>query len=177
VTTWLFEEPELELMVFPPHEMVPIIAVTTAEAATTRRMRPPSILQAKTIPNRPKPSSQVAKKRPCPLRRFMAELPDVAVTVRMELAVPAPGVTDPGANEHFKLLGSPEHVSSIALLKEPDCGATLTVSVPDAPEAMVIAEGVASRVNPEPPPWVPLHVSAALTAGEIWFVMLAFPKA
>jgi hypothetical protein len=102
---------------------------------------------------------------------------EMAVTVRMELAVPAPGVTDAGANEHFKLLGSPEHVSAIALLKEPDCGATLTVREPDAPEAMVIAEGVAPRVNPELPPVVLSQVRAALTTGEIWFVMLGFPTA
>jgi hypothetical protein len=107
----------------------------------------------------------------------MAVLAEVAVTVRTELAVPAPGVTDPGANEHFKLLGSPEQVSAIALLKEPDCGATLTVSEPDAPKAMVIAEGVAPRMNPELPPVELSQVRVALTAGEIWFVMLGFPTA
>jgi hypothetical protein len=97
----------------------------------------------------------------------MAALAEVALTVRTELAVPAPGVTDPGAKEHFKLPGSPEQVSAIALLKDPDCGATLTVSAPAPPGGMVIEDGEVPRVNAEPPPLDAPQVSVALTAGEI----------
>lgn len=67
--------------------------------------------------------------------------------VRTELAVFAPGTTDAGANEHFKLMGSPEHVNITALLNEPAWGVRFTVEVPDPPLVMVIAGGVALRVR------------------------------
>jgi len=69
----------------------------------------------------------------------------------MELAVWAPGITDSGENEHFKLLGRPAHVRAIALLNDPDVGATVTVSFPDPPAAMVVEVGLAPRLSPEPP--------------------------
>jgi hypothetical protein len=64
-----------------------------------------------------------------------------------ELAVFAPGTTEAGANEHFKLLGSPEQVSATALLNEPPCGVTFTVEVPELPEATVIAVGLTARAK------------------------------
>lgn len=67
--------------------------------------------------------------------------------VRTELAVFAPGTTDAGANEHFKLRGSPEQVSATALLNEPTSGVTLTVEVPELPEVTVIVVGLTLRVK------------------------------
>ena len=68
--------------------------------------------------------------------------------VRTELAVPAPGVTDPGANKHFKLLGRFEQPSATALSSAPDCGVTLTVTMPEPPAARVIVGALRLRVNP-----------------------------
>ena len=62
----------------------------------------------------------------------------------MELAALAPGVTDAGENEQLRVLGNPEHVSATAVLKEPDCGVTVTFMVPDAPGLIVIADGFAA---------------------------------
>lgn len=68
--------------------------------------------------------------------------------VRTELAVFPPGMTEAGANEHFRLLGSPAQVSATALLNEPPCGVTSTVEVPAPPEVMVIIVGLTLRVKP-----------------------------
>jgi hypothetical protein len=56
-------------------------------------------------------------------------------------------MTEAGANEHFKLLGSPEQVSVTALLNEPPCGVTSTVEVPELPEATVIIVGLTASVK------------------------------
>jgi len=69
----------------------------------------------------------------------------------MELVVLNPGTTESGENEHFRPLGRPEQVRAIALLNDPDVGATVTVSVPVPPDAMVVEEGLARRLRPEPP--------------------------
>jgi hypothetical protein len=66
----------------------------------------------------------------------------------MELAVFAPGMTELGANEHFKLPGRPGQVSITVLSNEPDCGVTLTVSVPEPPATSVIVGALTLRVNP-----------------------------
>jgi hypothetical protein len=66
----------------------------------------------------------------------------------MELAVLAPGTTEPGANKHFKLMGRPEQVRATALSSEPDCGVTLTVTVPEPPAFSVIAGALTLRDNP-----------------------------
>jgi len=68
--------------------------------------------------------------------------------VRTELAVLAPGTTELGANEHFKLLGRPEQASATAPSNEPDCGLTLTVTLPDTPGAKVIVAALTLRFNP-----------------------------
>jgi hypothetical protein len=65
----------------------------------------------------------------------------------MELAVFAPGTTEAGANEHFKLLGSPVQASATALLNEPPCGVTFTVEVPELPESTVIVVGLTLSVK------------------------------
>jgi hypothetical protein len=102
----------------------------------------------------------------CPrLRSFAAR--ELSVNVRTELALLAPGTTDWGENEHFKLLGKPEQVKAIALLNDPEVGATLTVSFPDPPAVMVVEEGLAPRLNPELPPPDSLQFNVVFTAGEI----------
>jgi len=68
--------------------------------------------------------------------------------VRTELAGVVPGTTEPGVNEHFKLLGSPEQASATALSNEPDCGLTLTVTLPDPPGARVIVGALTLRLSP-----------------------------
>lgn len=87
----------------------------------------------------------------------------------------APGTTEAGANEHFKLPGSPEQVSDTALLNELPCGVMFTVELPERPEARVIVDGLTLRVRlgllllPQ--------LSFACTAADIWFVMPDFPTA
>lgn len=94
-----------------------------------------------------------------------------------------PGVTEPGLNEQFKPDGSPEQVRATVLLNDPDVGATLTVSVPEFPEAIVIREGSVPMVRPEADPdpepvVVPLpQATVAVTPADIRFVILGFPIA
>ncbi len=84
-------------------------------------------------------------------------------------------MTEPGANEHFKLLGSPEQVSATELLNAPPCGVQVYVELPELPEARVIVCGFTLRVRlgllllPQ--------LSFACTADDIWLVMLGFPTA
>jgi len=56
-------------------------------------------------------------------------------------------VTEAGANEQFKLLGSPGQVSATGLLNGPPCGATFTIEVPALPDVTVIVVGLTSRVK------------------------------
>jgi len=44
------------------------------------------------------------------------------------------------------VLGNPEHASATALLKDPDCGVTVTFMVPTLPAVIVIAEGFAAML-------------------------------
>jgi len=68
--------------------------------------------------------------------------------VRTELAVLAPGMTEPGANKHFNLRGRPEQVSATALSSEPDCGVTPTLTVPEPPAVSVIVGALTFSVSP-----------------------------
>src|SRR4051812_27055227 len=95
----------------------------------------------------------------------------------MELALLAPGTTEAGENEHFRLLGSPEQVSATELSNEPDCGVTFTVSLPELPIAIVIPDGLVPIVSPELVLPVVVHPRVTLTAEDIWLVMLGFPTA
>jgi len=68
------------------------------------------------------------------LRRSKFEaVTEAEAMVRVELAVPLPGVITAGENEQLRVLGTPSHDSEIVLLNDPDCGFALTVSVPDSP--------------------------------------------
>lgn len=65
----------------------------------------------------------------------------------MEVAPLDPGVTDAGANVQPKPAGNPEHVKFTALLNEPECGVTLTLTIPLPPGLSVTEDGVAPRLN------------------------------
>ena len=118
--------------------------------------------------------------------------------VSTEVLPLAPGVTELGANEQLRVCGSPEQVSATDLVKEPEFGLIVTLTMPLAPEERVSAEGLAIRFNVGSEGvlgllgcWgVPgglgmlggvavltaqLRVNA--TAPDIWFVMLGFPTA
>lgn len=97
--------------------------------------------------------------------------------VKTELAEVPPGMSEPGANEHFKVLGSPEQESATALLNEPDGDATLTVRVPEPPGVIVIAFGFAPRVKLELPPVLVPQPRSSCTAEDISFVRVGFPTA
>lgn len=70
-----------------------------------------------------------------------------AANVRTELAVPAPGVIAAGENEQLKDAGKPEQLRAIESLNVPDCGMAVTVTFPDAPAAIVIADGFVPKLS------------------------------
>lgn len=59
----------------------------------------------------------------------------------------APGVTEAGANVQPKSLGRPAHVKFTALLNEPDCGVTVTLTVPLPPVLRATAFGLAPKLK------------------------------
>lgn len=61
--------------------------------------------------------------------------------------LPAPGVTVTGANEQLRFDGSPEQVSEMGLLKEPESAATVTLTFPLPPEATVSDVGLVPRLR------------------------------
>jgi hypothetical protein len=69
----------------------------------------------------------------------------------VETALFAPGVIVMGEKEQLSELGRPAQESVMALLKAPDCGVAVTVSVADWPEASDSAVGDASKVTVPPP--------------------------
>jgi len=95
----------------------------------------------------------------------------------MELAALAPGTTEAGAKEHFRVLGRPEQASETELSNEPDCGVTFTVSLPELPIAIVIPNGSVPIVSPELVLPVVVQPRDTFTGDDIWFVMLGFPTA
>jgi hypothetical protein len=52
-----------------------------------------------------------------------------------------------GENEQARFWGKPEHAKAIALLKDPESGAAVTVTFPDPPEEIVNAEGLVPNVK------------------------------
>jgi hypothetical protein len=88
-----------------------------------------------------------------------------------------------GENEQARFCGKPEHAKVIALLKDPELGAAVTVTFPDPPEEIVNAEGLVANVKLVPavvvPPPVVLvwQLAENFTGLDIWFVMLGFPTA
>jgi hypothetical protein len=65
--------------------------------------------------------------------------------VRVELAVPEPGVMLSGENEQLNVLGSPLQESLIAAFALPDCIAAVTVITPDFPLGRVKSFGAAVK--------------------------------
>ena len=53
--------------------------------------------------------------------------------VRVEVAVPDPGVMEAGENEQLSELGSAGQESEMGLFEAPDCAVALTVTLPDFP--------------------------------------------
>ena len=53
--------------------------------------------------------------------------------VRVEVAVPEPGVIVAGEKEQLSELGSVGQESEIGLFKAPDCAVAITVMLPDCP--------------------------------------------
>jgi hypothetical protein len=96
--------------------------------------------------------------------------------VRTELAVPAPGVTDPTENAQFKPLGQPITESEMGLLNDPDCVFAVTLRVLDWPAGMVSDEGDAlnDRVEGRSPV---LQAGVYCMAPDIWLTMPGFPTA
>jgi hypothetical protein len=88
-----------------------------------------------------------------------------------------------GENEQARFCGKPEHARAIALLKDPELGAAVTVTFPDPPEEIVKVEGLVPNVKLVPPLVVPLPVvlvwqpAENFTGADIWFTMLGFPTA
>ena len=70
-----------------------------------------------------------------------------AATVRTELTALPPGVMEAGENEQARFCGKPEHAKAIALLKDPELGAAVTVTFPDPPDEIVKAEGLVPNVK------------------------------
>jgi len=91
------------------------------------------------------------------------------------VAVLPPGMTEPGLNEHFKLLGTLEQARATAVSNDPDCGVTSTTNLPELPEARIMVGGLTIKLSFELLPLPQLRV--VFTAGEIWFVIPGLPTA
>jgi hypothetical protein len=65
--------------------------------------------------------------------------------VRVEVAVPEPGVMIAGEKEQLKVLGTPVHDSEMGLFEAPDCAFAVTVRLPDFPAGIVTAVGEAPK--------------------------------
>jgi hypothetical protein len=85
----------------------------------------------------------------------------------MEVATLAPGVTEAGANVQPKPAGSPEQVKFTALSNDPDCGVTLTLTVPLPPALRVTEEGLAPRFSVALVLGTPPQVNVNFTGPEI----------
>ena len=74
------------------------------------------------------------------LPRSSLALLAAAANVRTDVAALAPGVIAAGEKEQLKVAGKPEQLRAIESLKVPDCGTAVTVTLPDAPADIVIAD-------------------------------------
>jgi hypothetical protein len=61
--------------------------------------------------------------------------------------------------------------------KAPDSDAAVTVTLPDAPEAMVNDVGSVPKVKGVFPAEPPPHIGVNFTGPEIWLAILGFPTA
>jgi hypothetical protein len=129
----------------PPQDMAPTIIAARAQAPRTLMIRLRCTFPIRVNPNKPK-LSQMAARELFRLRWFVAATL-AAATVRTELTALLPGVREAGANEQLRVLGNPEQARAIALLKAPDCGVAVTVTVPDPPEEIVKKEGLVPKIK------------------------------
>lgn len=70
---------------------------------------------------------------------------EAAEIVRIELAVPDPGVMVLGENEQFSVLGRPPQERAMGLLNAPDCDPAETLMVPACPARIVTDAGEAEK--------------------------------
>ena len=170
----------------PPQDVAPTIIAARAQAPRTVIMRLRCTLPIRVNPNKPKLKSQVAT-RELFRSRWSEAATLAAATVRTELTALLPGVTEAGANEQLRALGNPEQVRAIALLKAPDCGVAVTVTLPDPPEEIVKEEGFVPKIKVGlvgvggggggGGGGVATQLDVTLTGAEIWLLRLGFPTA
>jgi hypothetical protein len=102
--------------------------------------------------------------------------------VRVDFAVPLPGVTAAGEKLQLKPVTALQE-SETGLLKLPDWAATVTLRLPDRPAAMARDDGEAPRdkvgvpVGLLPPELLPHAVDVKLAGDEIGFAILGLPTA
>jgi hypothetical protein len=65
--------------------------------------------------------------------------------VRIELAAPEPGVTEPSEKEQFKVRGQPAADNEMGLLNDPNCALAVIRKVFDCPGRIVIEAGDALK--------------------------------
>ena len=97
--------------------------------------------------------------------------------MRVELTPLFPGVTELGANEQFKFSGNPAQESATALLKDPDCGVSITFVLALPLEDTVTAEGLAPSVRLPLLEFSFAQFKVNFTALDIWFLRVGFPTA
>jgi hypothetical protein len=100
--------------------------------------------------------------------------------VRVDFALPLPGVTAAGEKLQLKP-GTALQESETGLLKLPDWADTVTLRLPDRPEAMARDDGEAPRDNlpaglPPPEP-LPHEVEVKLAGDDMGFAILGLPTA
>jgi hypothetical protein len=98
--------------------------------------------------------------------------------VRVDFAVPLPGVTAAGEKVQLKPVTGLQE-SATGLLKLPDWAATVTLRLPDRPAAMARDDGAAPRDKVGVPGELLLahRVDGKLAGEEIWFAILGLPTA
>jgi hypothetical protein len=96
--------------------------------------------------------------------------------VRMELAMPVPGVTEATENEQIKVLGQPLTESMIGLLNDPDCVLAVILRVFDCPAGIVSDEGDALK-DKVAGCTLGLQARVNFVAPEMWFAMPGLPTA
>ena len=77
------------------------------------------ILPTRVNPNKPNPENQIANSNECLPLAFVTAAAE-ETSVRTELAMVLPGVTDAGAKAQLRFAGKPEQLKLTALLNDPD---------------------------------------------------------
>jgi len=108
----------------------------------------------------------------------LAPVATSADMVRVDFAVPLPGVTAAGEKLQLKPLTGLQE-SATGLLKLPDWTATVTLRLPDRPAAMARDDGATPRDKVDEPGELLLahRLEGKLAGEEIWFAILGFATA